>query len=296
MAAVRHQNSQVVSCCRRCKDSASLTSTAVSFFATYFDAAHRTITVSTGPGAEKNIDAELLAHTAGLETWLREEARGDASAVIPTRKVCRLHLGGRCKYGKDCKYIHLCSTLGESFLSATAMPIPPLDQPAPTNQPTPPTCAWRSKAPSAKTNVFYSAKTKMPEGNAFFERVKNTATNDFSRSSSVPGGASEISSVEDTPAPSYFTSERFVAPSSLPPPAAAAERSGSAMFPRSNGSSCLERSVALTGLCFDPALLWDSSEDIPSAKKDTFAASCEMLSATCSEAHSVRKRDRCAFY
>jgi hypothetical protein len=35
--------------------------------------------------------------------------------VNPSR-VCRLHLRGGCKYGKDCKNIHLCSKLGENFV------------------------------------------------------------------------------------------------------------------------------------------------------------------------------------
>jgi len=305
MASVRQQNSQIVSCCRRCKDSASLTSSAVSFFACYFGASHRTVTVNAAPGADKRVDADLLAFTTGLESWLCDEAKGDPTAVISTRKVCRLHLGGRCKYGKDCKYVHLCSQLGESFLSAAPTPTALAAEPsvlAPRSvAPVKPAEAWRPKDPSpAKHTAFFATKaaTKVPEGNSFFDRVNVSTTTEFSRSTSVPEVTSADSSAEDTPAPLYFTADRFAAPMTLPAQhtPCPAERSGSLMFPRSNGSSCLERSVALTGLCFDPALLWDHSDDLPSAKKDMFGASCELLSATCSEAHSARKSDRCAFY
>jgi len=285
MIAVRQQNAHVVSCCRRCKDTASLTTSAVSFFATYFDASRQTITVNVAPNCDRKVNIDLLAFTTGLENWLCDDVKGNASAVVPTRKVCRLHLDSRCKYGKDCKYIHLCSTLGESFLSA--------DKPAPRVK--------TAEVPMvAKSPAFHQPKVQEPPKNAFFDRVKAAPKVEFSRSTSdsLPG-ASINTSVEDTPKSTYFTVDRFAAPPAAAVASVGNERSLSTMFPKSNNSSCLERSIALTGLCFDPSMLWDCSDDLPSAKKnsDMFGASCEMLSTTCSEAASMAstRKNGCAF-
>jgi len=270
--------------------------------------------VNCAPGVDKKVDAEMIAFTTGLEMWL-EEVRGTAKAVVPTRQVCRLHLGGRCKYGKDCKYMHLCSTLGEDFLSATPMretfvSKAPVETSKVADAKPAKQEAWRGRSAPVestppRTNSFYNAKVKSaPADNGFFNRVSDASTeSNHSRTASVPEFTPECESLEAAimeDVPQYFTADRFA-----PPPqvviTAAAERSASGMFPKST-SSCLERSVALTGLCFDPNLLWDSIDDLPSAKKnaDMFAGSCELLSTTCSETASLpstKKLSReCAFY
>jgi len=305
MASVRQQNLHVVSCCRRCKDTASLTSSAVSFFATFFNEKVRGITVNTAPSVDKKVDADMLAFTIGLESWLCDEAKGNVSLTVPTRKICRLHLGGRCKYGKDCKYLHLCSQLGEDFLTCPASTH--VVSKAPSNpvcveKTAKPTEAWKRAEATPSKNTFYQPKVvSSPPQNTFFDRVKKDST-PVSHSTSSAETTPDTQAL-DSPAPLYFTADRFTAP--IPAVTAPAERSGSAMFPKSNGSSCLERSVALSGLCFDPALLWDVAEDFASNKKaDVFGASCEVmscapLSSTCSEAASLpstRKMSLCAFY
>jgi hypothetical protein len=308
MAAVRQQNAHIVSCCRRCKDTASLTTNAVSFFATYFQGSCRNLTVNVAPGCDKTVDVELLAFTTGLESWLHDDAREDANTTVPTRKVCRLHLGGRCKYGKDCKYIHLCCQLGEKFLSAEhqtkeasavkAAPAAAVSTLAPAATPVPVSSEpWRARTASfsaSKTSAFSTPKLTKPSPakNDFFDRVSQSG-------SMSPPEVSKCTTIENTPVQQYFTPDRFATPptSHLPAVANPAEASGSVLFAKSNGSSCLERSIALTGLSFDPAMLWDSAADeVTSTKKaDTFAASCELLSTTCSEASSMLSSRKYAY-
>jgi hypothetical protein len=74
-----------------------------------------------------HLPLDQAAFTVGLGGYItangsvRSQIRNDELIINPNR-VCRLHLRGSCKYGKDCKNIHLCSKLGENFVLRPAVP------------------------------------------------------------------------------------------------------------------------------------------------------------------------------
>jgi hypothetical protein len=55
---------------------------------------------------EKRYTLSCFARTAALDSILRSVKQLDIR--IPSSKLCRLHQMRRCKFGKDCKNIHLC--------------------------------------------------------------------------------------------------------------------------------------------------------------------------------------------
>lgn len=124
MASIRDQQSKIVSCCRKCNDTASLTSQSIKFFAANVPS-NTTVCVSYQNGASRSVECSLLAFTAGLVQQFEEHgARVENNVLpVPSRRICRLHMKGCCKYGKDCKNVHVCSKLGENFLVAPALEV-----------------------------------------------------------------------------------------------------------------------------------------------------------------------------
>lgn len=59
--------------------------------------------VSTVFVAGVMVPIENFAWTQALEALIAQ-----GSAHIPASKVCRLQQDGRCKFGRDCKYVHVC--------------------------------------------------------------------------------------------------------------------------------------------------------------------------------------------
>jgi len=120
VADLRAQCSQITSCCLRCGDTASSYPAGRAAFSDLRTAGCTFVNVQ---GVSYPLD--LLAYTVGLAGFMSAAPRlhtllaGDA-LVIPASRVCRLHLRGGCKYGKDCKNFHLCSQLGEAVLQACA--------------------------------------------------------------------------------------------------------------------------------------------------------------------------------
>lgn len=125
MVALREQQSRIVSCCRKCNDTASLSSQAMTFFSCNIPS-NTTIQVTYSNGGVRSIENSRIAFSAGLIQQFEEHgARVEQGIlVIPARRICRLHLRGCCKYGKDCKNVHACSKLGEAFLDAPAPAAP----------------------------------------------------------------------------------------------------------------------------------------------------------------------------
>lgn len=73
-----------------------------------------TVAISFG-GCDDSVDlpASRLANTIGLEDALKGRYDGvvrrrDGTLVFSFSKVCRLHLKNACKYGRDCKNLHIC--------------------------------------------------------------------------------------------------------------------------------------------------------------------------------------------
>jgi hypothetical protein len=81
------------------------------------------------------IKAAHLASTIGLEDALKPQQhqqrdgvvrRRDGTPVFSFSKVCRLHLKNSCKYGKDCKNLHICYKVADQ-LNQDVEQLPRLD-------------------------------------------------------------------------------------------------------------------------------------------------------------------------
>lgn len=139
VASLRAQQSTVVSCCRFCHDTASLTPAAAAFFAANMPSA-TSIRITFGEADEPNVvPASRVAFTDGLIQQFRDHGckESQGSIDIPARRVCRLHAKGVCKYGKDCKNVHVCCQLGENVMvrrssaaSSVATPVSKTSSPA----------------------------------------------------------------------------------------------------------------------------------------------------------------------
>lgn len=132
--ALRAQLARIISCCAHCHDTASHAPAALSFFATHFGCGTRVVVATTdGSGAFNEIAADRVAYTTGLVQHFdalplsEQQLAAGGVVVLPGKKVCRLHLRAACKYGKDCKSLHVCSTLTEDVLRClpTSLPHPP---------------------------------------------------------------------------------------------------------------------------------------------------------------------------
>jgi hypothetical protein len=82
-----------------------------------------TVTIYSGSD-ELQYSLSSFARTAFLDTVLRAKAAHGPRA--PASKICRLHSQSRCKFGKDCKNVHLCP----SATPIEATPVKKLAPPA----------------------------------------------------------------------------------------------------------------------------------------------------------------------
>ena len=214
MRAIRQQNAHIISCCRHCRDTASLSGQAISFFATHFGDSSE-VKIVCQDGSFNKVPVERVAMTTGLSIHVDSEG---APTQLPAKKMCRLHLRGACKYGKDCKNIHVCTKLGERVLSPPSSPVPEPRQ--------------SDAHPSTPTPAVAHDTSRRSSG-SLFDRVAEN-----------PGALTESSER------GYFDSRRFAV---LPetekavPEFNIADAVGNISF--------MEKSVNIAGLCFDPALL-----------------------------------------
>lgn len=120
VTSLRNQQSTIVSCCRCCNDTASLSSAAMNFFAAHMPTT-ASVKITFGSDTEDaNVyPASRVAYTDGLIQQFRDHGCKDIAGAIdiPARRVCRLHAKGVCKYGKDCKNVHVCCQLGEAVMT-----------------------------------------------------------------------------------------------------------------------------------------------------------------------------------
>lgn len=121
---LRAQQAQVVSCCRHCHDTASMSSDALIFWAEHF-CSLQVISIELQEGQQNIVPADRIGYTVGLIQAVQSSDvtvhPSEKKMTVPARRVCRLHLRGSCKYGKDCKNVHFCSELGESLLQPNFM-------------------------------------------------------------------------------------------------------------------------------------------------------------------------------
>lgn len=88
----------------------------------YLVDAHRSIYI----GGER-YELKDCARTGPLDHILRATP-APAIVSMAWSKICRLHREGRCKFGKDCKYVHLCKNASPSVagptMAASPKPLP----------------------------------------------------------------------------------------------------------------------------------------------------------------------------
>lgn len=71
-----------------------------------YNDASQTIVLVAADGSEKRYHLACFARTSCLDTVLRSVK--SIEVRVPAAKMCRLHAQRRCKFGKDCKNVHLC--------------------------------------------------------------------------------------------------------------------------------------------------------------------------------------------
>jgi hypothetical protein len=71
-----------------------------------YAAAPQVIRLIENDGASRSFPLSSFARTSCLDNILRN-VRG-LEVKVPANKACRLHTQRRCKFGKDCKNVHLC--------------------------------------------------------------------------------------------------------------------------------------------------------------------------------------------
>lgn len=299
---VRAQNAHVISCCRACKDTASLSADSVTFFATHFGSEDQVKIVSLD-GRYSTVKPQNVAITTGLIQHAEQLKAGQPMTSLPAKKMCRLHLRGACKYGKDCKNVHLCSKLGEAVLAPTHSPVPEERRSSVSS-----TGSSRVATPTPAPVSVASSQRRNSNSGIMDRASAATATVTTAPSTRRNSTASTVSS--DAPK-DYFSAQRF----QTPPPMAvgALSRSGSmAPVPEEEDAlakgahliddevevttvpekkrrlsfsqvdlsdvSFMEHSVQIPNLCFDPtlALSWD---DVPKAMNNAAGHKKNQLSA-----------------
>lgn len=244
VASLRDQQSTVVSCCRQCHDTASLSAAAMNFFATNMPTTN-CVHITFGEHDEPNvIPASRISYTDGLIQQFRDHGCREENGVIavPARRVCRLHAKGVCKYGKDCKNVHVCCQLGEAVMIRRATP-------SNTNTTTP-----------AKANVSLYASPAKQQSPPIARSPAAAPPQAFKPVQAMPVFALP------PPAPIITTTPARDVLSSTAAPSAALNRSGK--LKSLDADSLNESSGRMRALVFDVLkCLEDSSVDGPAAPK-----------------------------
>jgi hypothetical protein len=109
---LRKKYANLTTCCHGCGDVHSDTDAHRRLLQGSFT--NGKVAISFG-GCDDSVDiqANRLANTIGLEDALKGRYDGvvrrrDGTLVFSFSKVCRLHLKNACKYGRDCKNLHIC--------------------------------------------------------------------------------------------------------------------------------------------------------------------------------------------
>ena len=138
VAKVRAEQASMISCCVGCGDSGSKGQEGHTFLEKHVPASTK-LAITFPNGESRVVDRSSLAYTEGLvqQFVVHRSHVENGRLEVPVRRVCRLHLKSFCKYGKDCKNVHLCCKLGEAFLEepkpvvSTVAPVVVVDEPAP---------------------------------------------------------------------------------------------------------------------------------------------------------------------
>jgi len=106
IADVRKKSQCASNCCAKHGDPHAVSMVAASSADSVVDVAGRRLPLAQ------------CARTDGLDNILRQAGNSRATIYVPASKVCRLQQTHRCKFGKDCKYVHVCREIG--FFDAAA--------------------------------------------------------------------------------------------------------------------------------------------------------------------------------
>lgn len=70
---------------------------------------------------EKSYSLSSFGRTSCLDNLLRNARNGEVR--ILSTKICRLHSQSRCKFGKDCKNVHMCPEAQELVAAKKQAPL-----------------------------------------------------------------------------------------------------------------------------------------------------------------------------
>jgi hypothetical protein len=82
----------------------------------------RTVLVTSPSGTHVPLPARSFAMTQGLTALLA--SRGNMTITL--QRVCRLHQQNRCKYGRDCRHMHMCREAYNQCTATTPLAKAPL--------------------------------------------------------------------------------------------------------------------------------------------------------------------------
>lgn len=91
---------------------------------------NRSVAIVDSTGAGMAYPLSCFGRTQLLDHLLRQAG---GTCRVPASKICRLHTQGRCKFGRDCKNVHLCRTAAPTVAAKAAAPV---NAQAATNLPT----------------------------------------------------------------------------------------------------------------------------------------------------------------
>jgi len=121
-----------------------------------------------------------FARTEALEVAL---SRAHGVARVMGNRICRLHSQGRCKFGKDCKNIHLCRELTNAVAPKTEVVFTPPPVYV-TRRPAPATTFQTPDAKESMCNMSVASSSQksygMAESGSVSSRASSVAPEDFS--------------------------------------------------------------------------------------------------------------------
>jgi hypothetical protein len=134
VATMRERQAASVSCCVGCGDTLPARNPFCRAFFNGVNTVHVVDTAAPGGARTWTLSPKQLAYTVGLQDQFTHDGCGiDAGvATVTLGSICRLQRRGACKYGKDCKRVHVCSKVtldsdspvggagGDNYLSVSA--------------------------------------------------------------------------------------------------------------------------------------------------------------------------------
>ena len=80
------------------------------------------VSVVDAQGNRLSYAASAFGRTTAMDNFMRRANNG--ITTVPAAKICRLHSQGRCKFGKDCKNVHMCPNATQKTPAVTPVKSP----------------------------------------------------------------------------------------------------------------------------------------------------------------------------